>query len=301
VGWRERTDDLRERGLVEVGTTLYVRDRDAFASVLGSAIALRLFLFVIPANIALVALVHLLHLTSVFTGTLESSVTTGELAANYSAVSFWSQVWTLVSSLVLTVWAGRSLARVLATGSTSAWRMPPATAKVGAKSVLALSALLFAMLAMSAVLDTVRDIGGVAISFVGWIGVFAIITLGWFLLTLTLPRPTSDPGAVLPGVLLVALGFTVLQWFMQFYLPRKIEESSDTLGDLSSTVAALGYFFFVGRLIAGAMVASAVTYERWGSISNQVFDLPGIRQFSAKWPRLRAYFDQPKIDDDGPA
>ena len=126
------------------------------------------------------------------------------------------------------------------------------------------------------------------------------MTLGWFLLTLTLPRPTSDPGAVLPGVLLVALGFTVLQWFMQFYLPRKIEDSRDTLGDLSSTVAALGYFFFVGRLIAGSMVLSAVTYERWGSISNQVFDLPGIRQLSAKFPKIRAYFDQPVIDDDAP-
>lgn len=293
MGWRERTDDLRDRGLVEVGTTLYVRDRDAFASVLGSAIALRLFLFVIPANIALLALVHLLHLTSVFDSTLESSVTTGELAANYHDVTFWSQLWTFLSSLVLTVWAGRSLARVLATGSTSAWQMPPATAKLGVRAVFALSALLFAIIAMSAILDKVRDIGGVAISFLGWVGVFAIVALGWFLLTLTLPRPTSDPGAVLPGVLLVALGFTVLQWFMQFYLPRKIAETSDTMGDLSSTVAALGYFFFVGRLVAGSMVLSAVSYERWGSVSNQFFDLPGVRQLSARWPRLRAYFDQP--------
>lgn len=298
MGWRERTDDLRERGLVEVGTTLYIRDRDAFASVLGSAIALRLFLFVIPANIALVALVHLLHLSSVFNSTLESAVTTGELAKNFDDVTFWSQLWTFVSSLALTVWAGRSLARVLATGSTSAWRMPPATAKLGTRAILALSALLFAIIAMSAILAKVREIGGVAISFLGWVGVFAIVAFGWFLLTLTLPRPTSDPGAVLPGVLLVSLGFTVLQWFMQFYLPRKIEESSDTLGDLSSTVAALGYFFFVGRLVAGSMVLSAVTYERWGSISNQVFDLPGIRQLSAKFPKLRAYFDQPVIDDD---
>jgi hypothetical protein len=298
MGWRERTDDLRERGLVEMGTTLYVRDRDAFASVLGSAIALRLFLFVIPANIALVALVHLLHLTSVFNSTLESSVTTGELAANFDQVTFWSQLWTFVSSLALTVWAGRSLARVLATGSTSAWQMPPATAKLGTRAVLALSALLFAIIAMSAILEKVRDIGGVAISFLGWVGVFAIVTLGWFMLTLTLPRPTSDPGAVLPGVLVVALGFTVLQWFMQFYLPRKIEESSDTLGDLSATVAALGYFFFIGRLVAGAMVVSAVSYERWGSISSQVFDLPGVRQLSARFPRLRAYFDQPSIPVD---
>lgn len=300
MGWRERSDGLRERGLVEVGTTLYVRDRDAFASVLGSAIALRLFLFVIPANIALVALVHLLHLTSVFNSTLESSVTTGEVAANFAQVTFWSQLWTFVSSLVLTVWAGRSLARVLATGSTSAWQMPPASAKLGTRAIVALSALLFAIITMSAVLDKVRDIGGVAISFVGWVGVFAIVMMGWFLLALTLPRPTSDPGAVLPGVMLVALGFTVLQWFMQFYLPRKIEESSDTLGDLSSTVAALGYFFFVGRLIAASMVVSAVVYERWGSISNQVFDLPGIRRLSARWPRLRAYFDQPAIGDDEP-
>ena len=56
----------------------------------------------------------------------------------------------------------------------------------------------------------------------------------------------------------------------------------------------------MGRLIAGSMVLSAVTYERWGSISNQVFDLPGIRQLSAKFPKIRAYFDQPVIDDDAP-
>lgn len=276
-----------------MGTSLYLRDRDAFASVLGSAIALRLFLFVVPANIALISLVHLLHLTSVFQSSLESSVTTGELASTFSEVTFWSQLWTFVSSGVLTVWAGRSLARVLATGSTSAWQMPAHTAKVGVRGVVGLSSVLFGILLMAAVLDRVRDVGGVAISMLGWVGVFAMVTAGWFVLSLTLPRPSSDPGSLIPGVLVVGLGFTVLQWFMQFYLPRKIAESSDRLGDLSATVAALSYFFFIGRIIAGAFVLSAVTYERFGSISTQLFELRGIRTMSARWPRLRRYFDQP--------
>lgn len=292
---RGRSEELRQRDVVDVAVTLYARDRDAFASVLGSALALRLFLFVVPANVALIALVHIIRAGSLLDQTLESSFTTGELAANFGDISWWAAVWTFLSSFVLTLWAGRSLARVLATGSISAWQMPPREAKLRVKAILALSVLLFGLILAGDIFQRLRDAGGIALSMVSWVAVCAVITAGWFVVALSLPRSTRDPGSVLPGVALVGVGFTVLQWFMQFYLPRKIEGSSDRLGDLASTVAALSYFFFIGRLMSASFVVSAVVFERWGSVSTLVFGLPGLRRIRDRSPAVRRFFglDEP--------
>jgi uncharacterized BrkB/YihY/UPF0761 family membrane protein len=290
---QQRADELRQTAVGELANTLYVRDRDAFASVLGSAIALRLFLFVVPANLALLAFVHLVGIDAALQGTVSSSITTGSVVDEFSSVTFGAALWTFITSFGFMLWAGRSLAQVLATGSTSAWQMPPRSARLTVRSALALSMLLFAIVAMGPVLQWVRDRGSIPLTVLGWVGVAALVTFGWFLMALTLPRPTKDPGALLPGVFVVGIGFTVLQWFMQFYLPRRIAETSDKFGDLASTLAALSYFFFVGRLIAGGLVLSAVSYERWGSLSMQLLELPGVRGLSARWPGVRRYFEQP--------
>jgi uncharacterized BrkB/YihY/UPF0761 family membrane protein len=114
---------------------------------------------------------------------------------------------------------------------------------------------------------------------------------GWFLLTMTLPRRTTDPGALLPGVILVAVGFAGLSWFMHIYLPDKIERMSDTYGSLAVSVATLGYFFSVGRLLASAFTLNAVAFERFGSVSHYVFSVPGVRAVPTRWPAVARYFD----------
>ena len=286
--WFEgRQDD----GVVDLATKLYARDQDAFASVLGSAIALRLFLFVVPANVALLGLINLVSLDGPLGGMLKESPTTGQMAQNYGELSFWHALWITISGTILTLWAGRSLARVMATCSAAAWQMHATAARVKLRNVAALTAMLFTLMLASIVFAKMRDIGGPAAAVAAWLAVAATFFVGWFIVELVLPRATPDPSAVLPGAALVGLGFSVLQWFMQIYLPGKIARTTDTMGSLAATVATLGYFFFVGRLMSASFVVNAIIFQRWGSISQVVFALPFLRRLPKRFPKLEQFFD----------
>ena len=292
----------RERGgLVDYGAELFERDRDIHGSVLGSAVALRLFLFVIPSTVALVSLVNLLSLGSVMQDHLEASVTIGPISKALSGLSWGKSLWFFLSSLVLTVMAGYSLAKVLAACAGNAWKMSVRESKLKASAVLALTGVLFANIASGSVFQTLRDVGGLPAAVTAWLAVLATTALTWFLVMLALPRRVSDPGALLPGAALMGAGYTVLQWFMQFYLPNKVARTSDTFGDLAGTVALLGNFFFIGRLMASSLVVTAVIYERSGSLSQVVFALPGLRRVAARSQRLRRYFSLDPVGEQGAA
>jgi Virulence factor BrkB len=301
--WKQRAVDLgesaaswwerrrRERPLLDWAGLIHQRDAEAFASVLGSAVALRLFLFVLPANVALVALVEVVRLGSTMDEHLQASATTGEIARSLAGISATSAAGFLLSGLALTLWAGRSLARTLATSSAAAWRLPAAHSKLRLTAMATLSTVLFATIAASSIFNRLREAGGVPATLAAWSGVLAVVTVAWFLVLLSLPRATSDPGALLPGAVLFGVGYTVLAWFMQFYLPNRIARSTDTLGNLASVVATLGWFFLIGRLASGSFVVSAVTFERFGSLSRSVFSLPVVRVLPRRIPRLVTYFD----------
>jgi uncharacterized BrkB/YihY/UPF0761 family membrane protein len=106
-----------------------------------------------------------------------------------------------------------------------------------------------------------------------------------------LPRPTRDPGAVIPGALIFAVALTAVQLFMHFYLPRSIDNASQTMGSLGVTIASLGYLFLIGRLMAASVVVNAVVWDHFGSISDVVFRLPGLRVLPRRFPKLQAFFD----------
>jgi hypothetical protein len=290
---------LRARGgVVDFGADLYDRDKDAHASVLGSAIALRLFLFVVPANVALMGLVGVLRLGSFVEDDAGASATTGAISAALVGLSWWNALWFFLSGLVLTLMAGRSLAKVLAACAGGAWLMTVRESKVKSVAVLALSGVFFADVASTIVFSRLREAGGLPVATLSWVAVMASTMVAWFLVMSSLPRRVRDPGALLPGAAAMAVGYTILQWFMQFYLPNRIARTEDTFGDLAVTVATLGNFFFIGRLMASSYVFTAVVYERWGSLSQLVFALPGLRAVAARSPKLRTYFSLDPVADD---
>lgn len=119
-------DELQGRSsLVETGFSIHERDVEAAGTVLGSAIALRLFLFFVPL------LVFVVGIAGFFGGYVdESSVNettgvTGELAEQirYAFNQPNGTRWTaLITGLFGLVWAGRSLARAMLVSSSVAWR-----------------------------------------------------------------------------------------------------------------------------------------------------------------------------------
>ncbi|HAP75445.1 MAG TPA: hypothetical protein DCR14_05120 [Acidimicrobiaceae bacterium] len=272
------------------GETMYERDQAAFGSVLGSAIALRLFLFVIPANVTLVGLVNLLRLGALMDRHLNASATTQPIAEALGQLSWSKSLWIVLTGLILTAWAGRSLARVLASSSALAWALSSGSSRVSIRTALMLTGVLLIGIVAGSAFSSIERLGGVAATLGGWFGVFAMVSVVWFAIMLTLPRGTSDPGALLPAAVLFGVGYTVLQWFMQMYVPNRVARTSDTLGELAGTVAALGNFFLMGRLMSLSFVVSAVLYERIGSVSSALFALPGVRAIPRRVPRVATYF-----------
>ena len=292
---RARTDHAS----VSFVDELYRTDVDANGSVLGSAVALRLFLFVVPATTVMVALVNLLGLRAVFSDDMEASVTTGEIASAIDGVSWTASLWILITGLILTLVAGRSLVTTLAASSGASWGLSARQSKPTVLAVVAATGVMLAGVAAGSIFSRLRDASGFGITVASWGATIAVFTVVWFLVMLTLPRPVADPGALLPGSLVFGAFNGALQWFLQYYLPNRIERSSDRLGNLAVTVATLGTFFFIGRLMTASFVVAAVTYRTVGSVTVLVFSLPGFASLARRSLRLRAYFGLDLADRPG--
>lgn len=285
--WMSAGDSNSAVGLAEA---VFQRDKVAFASVLGSAIALRMFLFTIPAQVTIIAFTRMARFSHVFDEAFAESITTGSMSRALADVSRTQALGIFLSGLFLTAWAGRSLARVLATSSGASWGLTLTQSKQRMKSMGALVLVFFASVLANTIFTTVRDESGVAVGFAVVLSAAATFALAWFVVMVTLPRNTTDPGALIPGATLFGVAYALLQWFMQFYLPLRVARTSDTLGQMAITVAVLGNFFFVGRLMSASFVVTAVVFERLGSLSHVVFGLPLVRALPVKFPSLRTYF-----------
>jgi Virulence factor BrkB len=300
-GW---FDLHREDTTVDLAVLLYERDRETFASVLGSAIAMRLFLFFIPVIVFVVGLANLIAGSARLGHLINSANVTGNVAKQIESSlnsTGGKGSWALVISGIFgSIWAGRSLTRVLAACSAGAWRMGGVGAKATLKMAATVTSLLFVAIIVSSVINRLRADSGIAVATGSVVLAGVVFALGWFVVTWTLPRSTTDPGALLPGAALFGVGMALLQWFMQFYLPNKISRSSSTMGSIGFAVAVLGYLFFIGRIMAASLILDAVLFEKLGSVSDVVFSLPVIRAIPRRWPKVRRFFDLPEPSDPKP-
>ena len=279
---------------LDLAVTYYERDREALASVLGSAVALRLYLFFIPALVMLVGLAILVVGQDQLESTLTTASISGSMAKDLSSAASSSDgagFAFLLIGLWLTMWAGWSLARVLAACAGRAWRLDPKTSKATMPAVAALTAMLVVLFGCTLLLNQLRSRHGLAADTTSWVLTGVLITGGWFTVTWFLPRRTPDPGALLPGAAALGVALTALQWFMQFYLPHELAQASKLAGQLATSMVALGYLFLVGRLMAVSFIIDAVVFERVGSLSRFLFSLPLIRAVPRRYPVVARFFD----------
>jgi uncharacterized BrkB/YihY/UPF0761 family membrane protein len=272
----------------------YERDRDTFASVLGAALAMRLFLFLVPFIVVLVGLTLAVVGTDGIDAAVDGAGITGTMAGQIRDATETTRAGGLLlaaSGTVLALWAGRSLTRVLAACSAGAWRITGKQSKATLRMAASVTALIAFLLALTAVMNRVREQFPLPLATTSWIASIVAVTVAWFAVTWSLPRGTSDPGALLPGAALTGISLSGVQWFMQYYLPGRIERASDLTGSLGITIAALGYLFIVGRILSSSLILNAVVYERVGSVSEVVFGLPLLRELPRRSPKVERFFD----------
>ena len=279
--------------VVDVIGGTYWRDRESAGPVLGSAIAFRLFLFFVPL---LLLVVGVAGFAASFVNAEAVSRTTGiyghlgaEISGAFHQPGFtrWAAV---LFGLFGVLTAGRSLSRVLQAASASAWRLPLSGSRGSLRAAGVVAGLICSMAVIAILVNRVREDLGLGVAGVAFVPALVIYGLAWLGVSMMLPRATPDPGALLPGSLLVALTITVMHAISEFYLPDRIGRASQLYGAIGTTIVTLGWFFILGRGIVLAMELNAAIYDRYGSISQVVFSLPFLRVAARKSGRVRRFF-----------
>ena len=126
---------------------------------------------------------------------------------------------------------------------------------------------------------------------ISFLAAFALYVVAWMILHAMLPRATNDPGALLPGAVLMGATLAAMQAISQLYLPSRFGRASALYGAIGTTVVTLGWFFFIGRAFVAALALDAVIHERFGSISRFVFALPLLRLIPRHSRLVRRIFD----------
>jgi uncharacterized BrkB/YihY/UPF0761 family membrane protein len=291
---KRRGEDLLERvPLARTGVGVYERDSYAAGTLLGSALALRLFLFFIPMSLFLVGVAGLVGRYSSVDSVAETVRVGGQLAKEIDAALDQRTItpWlATITGLIGMAWAGRSLTRALVLSSALSWqmggrqRLPPRIIGVVVGLIVGIG------LAFS-IVNRIREATGTAVTSISFLVIAGVYVVLWTVLYLNLPRATSDPGAALPGSLLVAAVLAGLQAVTQIYLPNQISEASSIYGAFGAVAALLGWFFVLGRTLAFSFALNAVVFEIHGSVSRLVFGLPVLRILPRRSAALARYFD----------
>ena len=277
---RSGSTQLRERSVVvDTGARMYDRDREAAGTLLGSALALRLFLFFVPLVLFALGVAGVVgNLTSVDSISSHAGLT-GELAdqiddtLRQGSSAPWIALGTGLLGMITT---GRSLSKALLLSSALSWQLG-GKQKLKIRIVGMVVGMIVGVALISALMNRIRGATGVAVASASFLVVALIYIAMWSLLFLALPRATTDPGAALPGATLVAATLTGMQAISMMYLPQKIDRASTTYGSIGVAIAILGWFFILGRVIAFSFSVNAVMFERVGSASKLLFALPGVR------------------------
>lgn len=288
-----------DRPVVDVLMRIYSRDREAAGTLIGSALAFRLFLFFVPFVLFVVGAIGFLSGWVDASDVNNSAGVSGELAAQirHAFEQQSSARWiALVSGLVGMATTGRSLTKVLVAASSLAWRLP-VRSKASVKVIGSTVGMVVALGLSLAFVNRIRQQFGVPAASVSFLAVLGVYVVIWMVVFRLLPSSTPDPGSQIPGAALVALALTCLQMVSQLYLPGQFERSSELYGAIGVTVVTLGWFFFLGRAIVLGMAVNAVIHERFGSISTVVFGLPLLRVLPRRSARVRRIFG---FDDTGP-
>ncbi len=276
---------------VVVGTLR--RDRRAAGSVMSSALAFRLFLFFLPLMLLTIGVAGFASDVVDARSVNETAGISGGLSKQVST-AFHQPGLTRWVAVLLGLWgvlvAGRSLSRVLYAASAAAWGLAPGH-HARLRAVGAVAGLVCAIGVIAILIGRIRESFGLGLASASFLPALLIYAIAWLGVSMFLPRATEDPGALLPGCLLVALTITAMHAVSELYLPDRIDHASQLYGTFGVTVVTLGWFFILGRAIIIAMELNAAIYDRYGSVSQVVFSLPLLRILARRSPRVRRLFD----------
>ena len=235
------------------------RNRRVAASVLAGGLAYRLFLWLLPFGLILGGALGLSNAKST-EDAVEGSGLPGAItnAVGDAARSANSNSWWLFAvGLPLLLWAGYTGAKAVQLIHALVWDEPPPRTKL-LQGSLAFNGMACAALAVVAFTWWVRD---------DWPGVLApVITVAplavlWLWISLNLPHGDASWRELVPGALLVSIGFQVLHAVIGSLLVPKLEKSTSLYGDLGATATFLFFMYVTASLVVAAPILNSSLHD----------------------------------------
>ena len=265
---RQQLEDARPRyRSIDVAFVSLERDAAAPGSVLGAAVAFRVFLFVVPYAFVLV---YGLGLASSamggdprdvaaklgIVGLLASTITVASEQSLFArTVVFGTALFALVST-------SRSLLKVLVIVHTLTWQLPPPRRKL-TRPALILILVVTAALALLQLVLWLRDqsFGAGLVAELVFIVVPASV---WLVLSsrFFVHAEGATWRDLLPGAVLVGIGIQVLHFITVYWITRLLESKSETYGAVGAGLAFLFWAYLIGRIFTAAAVLNAGAWQQ---------------------------------------
>jgi uncharacterized BrkB/YihY/UPF0761 family membrane protein len=253
-----RLEQERERRLVvALGFAIVDRGRRAAASVLAGALAFRFFLTLLP--LTLVAVVGLGYLRSVGgdpSDAVKQFGIKGVLASTINDSASFSdpgRTVVLVLGIVGLLAGARTTTATLRAIHALAWGIPVERWRRGGRAALLFLGAIVVSIACAGLATRARADAGVVLGFGASALLAVIVTALWLAASWLLPhRDGIGWTALVPGAVLVGVGFALLEVVTANWIGPKLNQQSKLYGSLGVSFVVLGWLYVVGRLLVAA-------------------------------------------------
>jgi uncharacterized BrkB/YihY/UPF0761 family membrane protein len=248
---------------VDVALTAHDRDGEVGGSILAGALAYRLFLWLLPYVLVLIAALGVAADTADETPeqTAEAVGLSGLVSTSIAQSATSSGRWyALLIGVPVLFWMIRSLLRSLIGVHRLVWS--DVRERVAKPTALATVRLLIWLVVVMALLPLAKQ---------ALPSVFAVVVAGclyalfWLVLTVYLPHRVTPWTALVPGALLFGAGAELIAVFTTYVLGPYASSRESTYGTLGLAAALLLSLFFISRLIVVTAVLNATLWERRAS------------------------------------
>ncbi len=266
VAYQQLQDSRSRRGSVDVVFNVQEGDRSVGGSLLGGAIAFRMFLWLLPASLLVVA--------GLGFGSAQDPATPDELvkglgmtsiaahSINQAAQDSRSGRWlALILGTIFLYTTSVALVKALYVAHALVWHVPVPKLQHKPRAVGELLALILLIAAGTSVGAIVRD-RSPGFGLLTMIGVVVLYGVLWWLWSLRLPHAPASALEMIPGAIAFAVGVEALHLIVVYYLAARMTHASALYGSLGIAAAILFGLYLIGRLIIAAIVINVAVWER---------------------------------------
>jgi len=262
--YAERAQAMRaEHGSVDAVYLIADRDSEVGGGLMAGALAYRIFIWLLPFSLVLVAGIGIAASTS---ETPESAAKSlglqGVVASSVAQAARGSSRWyALLIGIPILLWATRALLKAIVVVHRLVWgdvrRSVP-------KPTVGATLLFLAMLVgYFVILELARAVGSwtgsVTLRLLAtFLGIFA----WWLVLSMRLPHRGVPWSALVPGAVVMAIGLELLFSIGTFFIAPRVESSQRAYGALGIAAAILFGLYLISRLVVASAVINVTVWER---------------------------------------